>query len=548
MACGKEDITKIVRCLCNVHKKDLVPLVCKDCDSPVCFDYLTTNHVGHRMGKLSECIDYKIDQLNDVVQKKYSACFELQLIEENIKRRRQEIEQDVKEMTEQVEDRKVKILNKVEIVARETLQRITKLAKEIQKPMVRDVEFLNSFSTLKLFQNDSEEECIKGLYFHNELKVLNKRYASQSRVSVPFSFVYRDLSTEKIEELFGLVLTDEFLSSDENLQQNDTPNNPHETKHSDGDIKPYQCKKTIIEGAVDSIVLVSGETCLFRSNDDVYYQSKTEVKRMMENAEHFSYVPETDEILVILKGKTQILRGPATSSSKQLSFFLNFDCEEVVCMGHNSATYLVAVLKEFSQTEESKRTCTRTDLIICTIDGTGCRTKQNVRYKNPDVCNGRIKVHKSSFLILYSNKVCITKEFAFTNLFSYTGSIGYKSETTFSPVDVCTDLDGNFLVIDSHDDTVHLLDPKGKFLQIIMSAEDGLSGIICITMDTFGWMLMGCKDGIAHFANYQYFKSTTRKERCLERQKKMKRRESFRSETNVDTVKLEETDNAQLAN
>lgn len=50
-------------------------------------------------------------------------------------------------------------------------------------------------------------------------------------------------------------------------------------------------------------------------------------------------------------------------------------------MGHNPATYLVAVLKEFSQTEESKRTCTRTDLIICTIDGTGCRTKQNVRYK-----------------------------------------------------------------------------------------------------------------------------------------------------------------------
>lgn len=192
---------------------------------------------------------------------------------------------------------------------------------------------------------------------------------------MPFSFVYRDLSTEKIEELFGLVLADEFLSSDENLQQNDTPNNPHETKHSDGDIKPYQYKKTIIEGAVDSIVLVSGETCLFRSNDDVYYQSKTEVKRMMENAEHFSHVPETDEILVILKGKTQILRGPATSSSKQLSFFFNFDCEEVVCMGHNSATYLVAVLKEFSQTEESKRTCTRTDLIICTIDGTGCRTK-----------------------------------------------------------------------------------------------------------------------------------------------------------------------------
>lgn len=544
MACGRGDITKIVRCQCNVHKKDLVPLLCKDCDSPVCFDCLTTNHVGHRMGKLSECIDYKIDQLNDVMQKKDSACFDLQLIERNIERRRQEIEQQVKEMTEQVKDRKVKILNKVKDVSKETLQRIKKLATEIQNPMVRDKEFLNSFSTLKLFQNDSEEECIKGLYFHNELKVLNKNYASQDQIDLRFSFVYRDLSTEKIVELFGSVVTDDLLSSDENLEQIDTPKNPHETKNSESDIKPFQYKKKIIEGAIDSIVLVSGERCLFRSNNDVYYQSKSDVKKMMEKTEHLTYVSETDEILVILKGKTQILRGPAASTSKQISFFLNFDCEEVVCMGHNSAVYLVAVLKEFSQTEETKRT----DLIICTIDGTGCRTRQNVRYKNPDACNGRIKVHKSSFLILYSNKVCVTKEFALASLFSYTGSIGYKPDTTFSPADVCTDLDGNYLVIDSHDDTVHLLDPKGKFLQIIMSAEDGLSGITCITMDTFGWMLIGCKDGIAQFVNYQYFKSTTRKERCLERQKQRKRTDSFGSVTNVDTVKLEKTDNAQPAN
>lgn len=243
MACGREDITKIVRCQCNVHKKDLVPLLCKDCDSPVCFDCLTTNHVGHRMGKLSECIDYKIDQLNDVMQKKDSACFDLQLFEENIERRRQEIEQQVKEMTEQVKDRKVKILNKVKDVSKETLQRIKKLATEIQKPMVRDKEFLNSFSTLKLFQNDSEEECIKGLYFHNELKVLNKNYASLDQIDLLFSFVYRDLSTEKVVDLFGSVVTDDFLSSDENLEQIDTPKNPHETNNPVSDIKPCQYKK-----------------------------------------------------------------------------------------------------------------------------------------------------------------------------------------------------------------------------------------------------------------------------------------------------------------
>lgn len=61
MVCGKEDIIKIVWCLCNVYKKDLVFLVCKDCDSFVCFDCFIINYVGYRMGILFECKDYKID-------------------------------------------------------------------------------------------------------------------------------------------------------------------------------------------------------------------------------------------------------------------------------------------------------------------------------------------------------------------------------------------------------------------------------------------------------------------------------------------------------
>lgn len=52
-----------------------------------------------------------------------------------------------------------------------------------------------------------------------------------------------------------------------------------------------------------------------------------------------------------------------------------------------------------------------------------------------------------------------------------------------------------------------------------MSAEDGLSGITRVAMDTFGWLWMGNKDGSIHFANYQHFKSTTRRDRYLEKLK-----------------------------
>jgi hypothetical protein len=59
---------------------------------------------------------------------------------------------------------------------------------------------------------------------------------------------------------------------------------------------------------------------------------------------------------------------------------------------------------------------------------------------------------------------------------------------------------------------------KGKLLGVIMLAEDGLRGVNCVAMDEFDWLWLGCKDGALHFANYQYFKTTTRKERRLLKQ------------------------------
>lgn len=38
-----------------------------------------------------------------------------------------------------------------------------------------------------------------------------------------------------------------------------------------------------------------------------------------------------------------------------------------------------------------------------------------------------------------------------------------------------------------------------------MSTEDGLSGIKCIAIDAFWWLLIGCKDGIVHFLELSTF-------------------------------------------
>ena len=78
-------------------------------------------------------------------------------------------------------------------------------------------------------------------------------------------------------------------------------------------------------------------------------------------------------------------------------------------------------------------------------------------------------------------------------------------------------MDGNVLIIDSCDDSVHLLDPERMLVRIIMSKEDGLCQVSCIAMDTAGWLRIGQKTGQMHIANYHYFKTTTRENRRLKK-------------------------------
>lgn len=141
-----------------------------------------------------------------------------------------------------------------------------------------------------------------------------------------------------------------------------------------------------------------------------------------------------------------------------------------------------------------------------------------------DYMDPRFKIIKSSLMVIniQTHRITMTIGFEFDDeLFSYSGSYNGVTLHLSSPQSMYAHnyQDDNFLVIDSNDDTVHLLDPKGEFLR--MSAEDGLMGIEGIAIDILGWLWIGCDDGTILFANYQHFKSTMRRDRYLEKLKDM---------------------------
>lgn len=507
MACAEEVVlVEIARYKCGVHEKDFMSLLCKDCERAVCLDCLNTDHAGHEMCKLSECIDDKIDQLNHVVQKNDSACFDLKIIGQNLQKRRQRVKKQIEEMVQRVTVRNGEIVKAIKDVGQKMIEQITDLSTDFENSMERDGQVLKSFMSCNLFRKDNDEDCIKCFYFYNELEMLGQKYGDQE--GVPFTLVTREFPTDKIFELVGSKVTDEQSSSDENLEQKcDAATNPNETNEV--------CKSVIKHnGSIDSIISISPERSIFCSDNVLYHQSNTDVEKLVDTIEHFTYVPETDEIIVMLKRKKEIRRKQISTKFTERDFLhyrTVLELTEVICMGHDASAYLVLF-----------GTRTIYGIIsyhIYAIDDVGRNTYSKQYLASSDVKKGRYKLHQSSFLIIDTHEVHVTKGLDIDILFSYSG---VKGKSIFCPADICTDSDSNYLVVDSFDDTVHLLDPNGNFLRILMSAEDGPSGIKCIVMNGEKCLCIGCQDGMVHAMNYQYFKSTTRKERCLQRLKDMK--------------------------
>lgn len=79
--------------------------------------------VGHKMGKLSECIEKTFRQLNDAVQGKECARFDLKQIEENLQNNQHKLKRQTEDMVQRVTEREEKIIEEVKMSASRRLNK-----------------------------------------------------------------------------------------------------------------------------------------------------------------------------------------------------------------------------------------------------------------------------------------------------------------------------------------------------------------------------------------------------------------------------------------
>ncbi|XP_056016879.1 uncharacterized protein LOC130053564 [Ostrea edulis] len=511
--------------ICRVHLTDLLPLYCRNCDCPICCVCVVKNHKGHNICNVSECVEKKADELNDAIQQKDSACFDVKLIEENLRKRQESLQFQTESIIRSVEDREREIVAEVRNVCRQTIERVGNLTTEVEGRIRQDEDVLHRFLNTELFRNVNDDDCIKSVYFYNELKRLVREHKRNMEDGIPFQFVAPILSSEHLCELFGCVLTDDHVSSDATVGEDDCGNHIHadvnnamDTESSSSISKEeflecqiYDYRKRLMKTGIEGVIPISSDRSILYSGGSLYHYNRNSVHKIVEEVGHFTYVPETDEVAFILKGQKKVFRQPSNASQRR-SLLVTLHCEKVLCIGHDYENYITLVIS----LKEKESFGFQTNYYVCNVNDSGCvPTKQNV-YIYGKTC--RLKLQAFSLVQIQEDKISVHKGYSGRRLFSYSGCVGNEPSSTFKPSDVCTDTKNNFLVIDSYDNTVHLLNPKGKPLRVIMLAEDGLCGVNCIAMDEFDWLWLGCKDGALHFANYQYFKTTTRKERHLMKQ------------------------------
>ena len=517
---SKEDGEEQSWYICHVHGKDLVPLLCKDCESTVCFDCIVKTHVGHKMGDISECVEEKVEKLNDAILRKESSCFDLKELQGKLQKRRQDIQNQKKQLIQQVTDRQEEIVREVKRVCQQTIDRISELANERECPMIKDEEILKTLIDSDLFRNETVEDCIKSLHFYNKLQTLNIKYSAKKHDDVPFTFVSRDFSSEKINELVGAVLTDPELefSSDELVENKEDVTNKEVDYKNEKDDKPKLFQEKVLDKKVDAITLLSSERSLMYSDSILYQQNNSKVEKMVEGVViHLTYVPKSDEIVFTLGtlGRNTIWRQSVSGQNKKKFKLMEMVCDEICAISHDG-TYYLKVLYFIKGKNCYDQVIKR--FMVSFVDDMGCKkNKKSVGDRFGGSC-GRFMFDKFGIVELTNNAISVKKGLDINlELFSYSGSVGNDPKSRFCPTDFCRDDEGSFLIVDSYDSTVHLLDSSGKFQRIIMSPEDGIGQIKCIAIDTLGWLRLGCAYGSVLHANYRYFRDTPRIMRVLEK-------------------------------
>mgnify|MGYP003690893773 CR=1 FL=1 len=175
--------------------------------------------------------------------------------------------------------------------------------------------------------------------------------------------------------------------------------------------------------------------------------------KLIEGVKHFIFSPKLDEVIFTLQGSNELyIYRQSVSKVGQRMRLMKLHCKDIISMNHDDTSYLIVLYvlalplvfctKTLKLIEDSDY-----NYEVGLFDDTGCPHAPILKLGcHPKLNLRQCKIIQSSIVIFHGNSVVVNKGLTFTKRFSYQGSIGNNPSKTFSPIDLCADSGGNFLI------------------------------------------------------------------------------------------------------
>lgn len=143
--------------------------------------------------------------------------------------------------------------------------------------------------------------------------------------------------------------------------------------------------------------MISSERAFLLSKDALYQQAGSRVNKFLKSVEHITNVPESDEIIYIMRDlRKRICRLSASGDKKQTYLLITVDCIEIMAIGHANTTYLTVVYTVYVMYGHEYQ--------LCLVDDIDCLTKP-VTSLQVNLVVKHVKISKASIGICFDHSI-----------------------------------------------------------------------------------------------------------------------------------------------
>ncbi|XP_078314894.1 uncharacterized protein LOC144619775 [Crassostrea virginica] len=512
---------------CNKHESDLLPLFCRDCNCLLCSDCVTTDHVTHNFCKVSDVAGFHKNKLEEVLKNSDSMSM-LEKMLQQFQEKQINLAKDTENLIFKISEREEEIIQRVKLWSKKLIGNVNTLRERRGMSLKHDENVINALLHFEELSTEMDTINIVGAYLHCEVERLlpsKMEFTEEGKESDEYKFE-SGFSGEDLDTSFGrLELHHEQESSsdaviednkDVNVSDSEDESNFHEC-HENKESFVYQtCAKYCIDDIMvfheRKIFILSGGT-LFHCETNLNDYNITQSYIIKKGVYRIAEISSTGDLLCLLNNKKEIHR--LSNRNIFTKFIFTTAALETVCALNSGGYHTYACLMLRCQRYEYSTF--QYDNYICLLNEYGVTLKKypyllgDSRYTT--YTNWRLlsALDLNNYIILRERQTVEKIDTKSNKIKStYSGAIGISPESQFSPLDMAIDDKENVLLVVRNDNAVHLLDKSLKFQRLILNEEDGLQLPLSITLDSSGYLWVGCLHGKIHVFNYQHLLRTER--------------------------------------